>query len=112
MSFNRTTASIQARATKGFPQAPAVAEGYRVHIEWALGNRDRRGAPISFSGAAEKLNEQHPPSPMGGRWSWRTVRDIARRLGFLIVWPLCRPNCWELASNGAGSNIPDGPPRN
>jgi hypothetical protein len=41
------------------------AEGYRVHIEWALGNRDRRGAPISFSGAAEKLNEQHLPAPMG-----------------------------------------------
>lgn len=58
------------------------AEAYRVHIEWALNNRDRYGNPISFSGAAEKLNDQHLPSPMGRLWCWRTVRDIALRLGF------------------------------
>ncbi len=58
------------------------AQAYRVHIEWALASRDRWGNPISFSGAAEKLNREHLPSPMGGRWSWRTVRDIALRLGF------------------------------
>ncbi len=58
------------------------AEAYRVHLEWALSNLDRWGNPISFSGAATKLNEQGLPSPMSGRWSWRTVRDIALRLGF------------------------------
>lgn len=34
------------------------------------------------SGSTPKLNDQHLPSPMGGKWSWRTVRDIALRLGF------------------------------
>ena len=58
------------------------AEAYRVHIEWALAQRDRWGSPISFSGAAKKLNGEQLPSPMGGGWSWRTVRDIAFRLGF------------------------------
>jgi DNA invertase Pin-like site-specific DNA recombinase len=58
------------------------AEAYRVHIEWALAQHDRWGSPVSFSGAAAKLNGEQLPSPMGGRWGWRTVRDIAFRLGF------------------------------
>jgi DNA invertase Pin-like site-specific DNA recombinase len=33
------------------------AEAYRVHLEWALSRLDRWGNPISFSGAATKLNE-------------------------------------------------------
>jgi hypothetical protein len=58
------------------------AEAYRVHIEWALNNRDRYGNPISFNGTAEKLNDQHLPSPLGGKWRCKTVCDIALRLGF------------------------------
>ena len=74
---------LRARSSAGARKAAMErAEAYRVHIEWALSHRDRWGNPISFNGAAEKLNEQHLPSPMGGRWSWRTVRDIALRLGF------------------------------
>ena len=74
---------LRARSRAGVRKAAMErAEAHRVHIEWALNNRDRYGNPISFSGAAEKLNEQSLPSPRGGRWSWRTVRDIALRLGF------------------------------
>jgi DNA invertase Pin-like site-specific DNA recombinase len=74
---------LRARSNAGVRKAAMErAEAYRVHLEWALSRRDRWGNPISFSGAAEKLHEQHLPSPMGGRWSWRTVRDIALRLGF------------------------------
>ena len=57
------------------------AEAYRVHIEWALSQRGRRGKPISFNAAADRLNERHIPSPMGGRWSSINVRGIACRLG-------------------------------
>ena len=74
---------LRARSNAGVRKAAMERAGaYRLHIEWALYNRDRSGNPISFSGAAEKLNEQHLPSPMGGRWTWRTIRDIALRLGF------------------------------
>jgi DNA invertase Pin-like site-specific DNA recombinase len=68
--------------------ARARAEGYRVHIEWALSQPDRWGYPISFGGAARLLNAQQLPSPMGGRWSGGTVRDLARRLGFAdrVAW--------------------------
>jgi DNA invertase Pin-like site-specific DNA recombinase len=58
------------------------AEAYRVHIEWALNNRDRWGNPVSFRGAAIKLNQQQLASPMGGSWTSRTVRNMAFRLGF------------------------------
>ena len=75
------------------------AEGCRVHIEWALGNRDRRGAPISFSGAAEKLNEQHLPAPMGAVGVVERSATSLAAWGFL--WPLCRPNCWKFASKGS-----------
>src|ERR1022692_380765 len=68
--------------TLGTQIKPTPAEAYRVHLEWALSRLDRWGNPISFSGAATKLNEQQLDSPMGGHWSWRTVRDMAQRLGF------------------------------
>jgi AraC-like DNA-binding protein len=74
---------LRARSTAGVRRAALErAEAYRVHIEWALAQRDRWGSPVSFSGAAGKLNGEQLRSPMGGRWSWRTVRDIAFRLGF------------------------------
>jgi DNA invertase Pin-like site-specific DNA recombinase len=57
------------------------AEAYRVHIEWALGQRGRHGRPISFNAAAERLNERHIPSPKGGRWYSVTVSKMACRLG-------------------------------
>jgi DNA invertase Pin-like site-specific DNA recombinase len=44
------------------------AEAYRVHIEWALSQPGIWDRPITFHAAAEKLNERHLSSPMGGRW--------------------------------------------
>jgi len=44
------------------------AVAYRVHLEWALNHPGRFGRPITFRGAAEKLNERQLPSPMGGRF--------------------------------------------
>jgi hypothetical protein len=74
---------LRARSNAGVRKAALErAEAYRVHIEWALAQRDRWGNPVSFSGAAGKLNGEKLRSPMGGRWSRRTVRDIAFRLGF------------------------------
>jgi DNA invertase Pin-like site-specific DNA recombinase len=57
------------------------AQAYRVHIEWALRHQDRFGRPISLNAAAEKLNERHLESPMGGRWSSVNVGLMASRLG-------------------------------
>jgi len=77
------------RASAGAAQRQAAmerAEAYRVHIEWALSNPGRGGNPITFHGAAEKLNEQQLPSPMGGRWSSTTVRTNALRLGLRDRW--------------------------
>jgi len=77
------------RAAAGAAQRRAGmerAEAYRVHIEWALSNPGVRGNPISFHGAAKKLNEQGLPSPMGGRWSSTTVRTNALRLGLRDRW--------------------------
>jgi hypothetical protein len=56
------------------------AEAHRVHIEWALGQPGLDGKPITFNGAADKLNALQIPSPMGGRWSSMNVADIAVRL--------------------------------
>ena len=58
------------------------AEAYRVHIEWALSQPGIWDRPITFHAAAEKLNEQHLSSPMGGRWSGATFASMACRLGF------------------------------
>jgi len=57
------------------------AEAYRVHIEWALKQSAKRGGPISYGAAANKLNEQHLPSPQGARWRGQTVRALSLRLG-------------------------------
>jgi hypothetical protein len=58
------------------------AEAYRVHIEWALSQPGRSGRPISFHAAAQRLNERHLQSPMGGRWTPGTLASTACRLGF------------------------------
>lgn len=81
-----------------------------MHIEWPLAQRDRWGSPISFSGAAEKLNGEQLPSPMGRRWSWRTVREIAFRLGFSDRVAYVRAD--ELQARvDVAFNIPAGPLR-
>ena len=73
---------LHARASAALCKAALErAEAYRVHIEWALSQPGRGGIPISFNAAADELNEQHLPSPMGGRWSSTSVRRIACRLG-------------------------------
>jgi DNA invertase Pin-like site-specific DNA recombinase len=66
------------------------AEAYRVHIEWALSQPGRSGIPISFSAAAQELNERRLASPLGGRWSSTSVQRMARRLG-LRDRPACVP---------------------
>jgi DNA invertase Pin-like site-specific DNA recombinase len=79
------------------------AEAYRVHIEWALASCGRWGHPISFNGAAARLNEQRLPSPRGGRWWGSTVRDMAIRPGFaprmayvpLTVLEACVHGLWK-----------------
>jgi DNA invertase Pin-like site-specific DNA recombinase len=57
------------------------AEAYRVHIEWALSQPGIGGRLITYTGAAEKLNEQNLESCMGGRWYSQGVANMARRLG-------------------------------
>jgi DNA invertase Pin-like site-specific DNA recombinase len=60
------------------------AEAYRLHIEWALrqptSERNQEG-PISFMGAAKKLNDRQIESPMGRRWSGGSVLSMSARLG-------------------------------
>jgi DNA invertase Pin-like site-specific DNA recombinase len=56
------------------------AEAYRVHIEWALSQPGERERPITFHGAAKRLNARNLPSPMGGLWSSNSVGDLACRL--------------------------------
>ncbi|MGH3427488.1 MAG: recombinase family protein, partial [Terriglobales bacterium] len=57
------------------------AEACRTHIEWALRQPGRRGRPISFRSAAQKLNERNIETPGGRRWgSWQLTR-MAGRLG-------------------------------
>jgi len=57
------------------------AQAYRVYVEWALGQRGEDGRPISVSGAARKLNEQHVASPRGGHWEYSNLSKMAQRLG-------------------------------
>ena len=58
---------LRARASAAIRKATLErAQAYRVHIEWALSQPGRLGIPISFNAAAQELNEQHLPSPMGG----------------------------------------------
>jgi DNA invertase Pin-like site-specific DNA recombinase len=42
------------------------AQAYRVYIEWALKQPGRDGRPISFRGAAIRLNERNVETPSGG----------------------------------------------
>ncbi len=73
---------LRARSTAAVRKAAIErAEAYRVQVEWALSNPGRGGNLISFNGAAVKLNEQHLPSPRGGRWSSTSMRATALRLG-------------------------------
>jgi resolvase-like protein len=63
------------------------AVAYRMHIEWALSQPGRFDRPISYGAAAQKLNEQRLPSPMGGRCCSTSVANIARRLGGFVQMP-------------------------
>lgn len=56
------------------------AEAYRVHIEWALSQPGRRGKPITYREAGEKLNDLQIPSPRGARWTPANVGKMAQRL--------------------------------
>jgi DNA invertase Pin-like site-specific DNA recombinase len=59
------------------------AEAYRLHIEWAFRQPSVFGGerPISFSGAAAKLNDRNIESPMGGRWTASTLKRMGGLLG-------------------------------
>ncbi len=64
------------------------AEAFRLYIEWALRQPGRLGRPISFRGAAIKLNERNIETPLGGQWRGHHVQRMAARLG--INHPLAR----------------------
>ena len=64
------------------------AQAYRVYIEWALKQTGRAGRPISFRGAAIRLNERDIETPLGGSWRGHHIQRMARRLG--IDHPLAR----------------------
>ena len=57
------------------------AEAYRMHIEWALRQPGPNGRPISFSAAADRLNERNIESSMGGQWVGQQLQRMAGRLG-------------------------------
>lgn len=78
-AFRRRLRTLAAAALR--KAAMERAEAYRVHIEWAFGHQDKFGRPISCLAAADKLNEQHLQSPMGGRWYSTSVGLMASRLG-------------------------------
>lgn len=103
---------LRARSCAGVRKAALErAEAYRVHVEWALSQRDRYGNPISFGGAAQKLNAENLPSPMGGQWSWGTFRAMRSGWDSNIVSLMCLPASCSLASVVLSSNIRDGQPR-
>jgi DNA invertase Pin-like site-specific DNA recombinase len=58
-------------------------EANRVHIEWVFRQQSRYGAyrPLSFSEAAQKLNERGIESLACGRWTGSALGRAARRLG-------------------------------
>jgi DNA invertase Pin-like site-specific DNA recombinase len=56
------------------------AQAYRPHIEWALRQPGPQGRPISFRGAAIKLNERNIETPLGGQWRGHHVQRMAARL--------------------------------
>lgn len=61
-------------------EANERAEAYRLYIEWALRQPGRRGQPISFRGAAIKLNERNIETPLGGQWRGHHLQRMAARL--------------------------------
>lgn len=69
-------------------EANTRAQAYRVYIEWALKQPGREGRPISFRGAAIRLNERNIETPLGGTWRGHHIQRMARRLG--IDHPLAR----------------------
>jgi DNA invertase Pin-like site-specific DNA recombinase len=56
------------------------AQAYRMYIEWALKQPGREGRPISFRGAAIRLNERNIETPLGGTWRGHHIQRMARRL--------------------------------
>jgi hypothetical protein len=58
-------------------------EAHRVHIEWAFKQQSRYGGhrPLSFSEAAQILNERGIESLASGRWTGSGLARAARRLG-------------------------------
>jgi DNA invertase Pin-like site-specific DNA recombinase len=64
------------------------AQAYRMYIEWALKQPGREGRPISFRGAALRLNERDIETPLGGTWRGHHIQRMARRLG--LDHPLAR----------------------
>ncbi len=77
-AFRRRLRTLSATALR--KAAMERAQAYRVHIEWALRQHDKFGRPVSRNGAADRLNELHLESPMGGRWSSTNVGLMASRL--------------------------------
>lgn len=57
------------------------AEAYRMHIEWALRQPGINGKPISWSAAANRLNERNIESATGRRWVGEQLLRMALRLG-------------------------------
>lgn len=57
------------------------AEAFRPYIEWVFRQPGRDGRPISYHGAAERLNDQNIESPWGKRWSGEQLRRMAPRIG-------------------------------
>src|SRR5580704_3906198 len=64
------------------------AQAYRVYIEWALKQPGRDGRPISFRGAAIRLNERNVQTPLGGTWRGHHIQRMARSLR--LEHPLAR----------------------
>jgi DNA invertase Pin-like site-specific DNA recombinase len=57
------------------------ARAYRMYIEWALQQPGINGRRISFTAAANKLNDRNVASPMGRRWGGSQMQRMAERLG-------------------------------
>jgi hypothetical protein len=57
------------------------SEFCRVYIEWALKQKGPAGRPISFRGAALRLNQRDVATPLGGSWRGHDIQRMARRLG-------------------------------
>ena len=69
-------------------EANERAQAFRMYIEWALRQPGPCGRPISFCGAARRLNERNVETPFGGRWRGHQLQRMAARLG--LNHPLAR----------------------